>query len=64
MNPSLAALAAGIAPGAGAGMIPGPLTTPVLATTPARGFGAGLRVAVAPLITDAIVIVGGLLFLN
>ena len=64
MNPSLTALAAGIALGAGAGMIPGPLTTLVLTTTLARGFGAGLRVAVAPLITDAIVIAGSVLFLS
>ncbi len=64
MNPSLSALAAGIALGAGAGMIPGPLTTLVLTTTLARGFGAGLRVAVAPLITDAIVIAGSVLFLS
>ncbi len=64
MNPSFSALAAGIALGAGAGMIPGPLTTLVLTTTLARGFGAGLRVAVAPLVTDAVVIIVSVLFLS
>jgi threonine/homoserine/homoserine lactone efflux protein len=64
MNPSFSALAAGIALGAGAGLIPGPLTTLVLTTSLARGFAAGLRVAVAPLITDAIVIIASVLFLR
>jgi threonine/homoserine/homoserine lactone efflux protein len=49
-------LLAGIALGLGAGITPGPLLTLVLTSTLQRGFGAGLRVAVAPLITDAPII--------
>ena len=49
-------LLAGVALGLGAGITPGPLLTLVLTSTLQRGFGAGLRVAVAPLITDAPII--------
>ncbi len=64
MNPSLTSLIAGMALGFSAGIVPGPLTTLVLTTTLARGFGAGLRVAVAPLITDTVVIIVSVLFLR
>jgi len=46
-------IATGLALGLGAGIAPGPLLTLVLTSTLERGFGAGLRVALAPLITDA-----------
>jgi threonine/homoserine/homoserine lactone efflux protein len=49
-------LVAGLALGLGAGIVPGPLLTLVLTSTLQRGFGAGLRVAVAPLLTDAPII--------
>lgn len=64
MNPSVSALAAGIALGFGAGIVPGPLFSLVLTTTLARGFAAGLRVAIAPLLTDALVIALSVLFLR
>lgn len=38
--------------GLAAGLTPGPLLTLVMSSTLARGFGAGLRVALAPLIAD------------
>ena len=43
----------GIALGLGAGISPGPLLGLVLTSTLKRGFGAGVRVALAPLLTDA-----------
>lgn len=49
-------LFAGLALGLGVGIAPGPLLTLVLTSTLQRGFGAGLRVAVAPLITDTPII--------
>lgn len=49
-------LLTGLSLGFGAGVSPGPLTTLVLTTTLERGFGAGLRVAIAPLLTDAPII--------
>lgn len=42
----------GLGLGLGAGMSPGPLQTLVVTTTLRRGFGAGVRVAIAPLLTD------------
>ncbi len=51
------ALLAGIALGAGAGLSPGPLLALVVSATVQRGFGAGARIALAPLITDAPIIV-------
>jgi threonine/homoserine/homoserine lactone efflux protein len=45
-------LAAGIAIGFGAGIAPGPLLALVVTTAVERGFGAGARVAAAPLLTD------------
>jgi threonine/homoserine/homoserine lactone efflux protein len=47
------ALALGLALGLGAGLAPGPLLALVVAATLDRGFAAGARVAVAPLVTDA-----------
>lgn len=46
-------LIAGISLGLGSGVAPGPLLTLVVTSTLERGFGAGARVAAAPLITDA-----------
>lgn len=54
-------LAAGLALGLGAGIVPGPLLALVVTSTLQRGFGAGLRVAVAPLLTDAPIIAFGVL---
>jgi len=49
-------LLVGISLGLGAGLAPGPLLTLVVTTTLERGFGAGVRVAIAPLLTDAPII--------
>lgn len=49
-------LLAGLSLGLGAGLSPGPLLTLVVTTTLERGFAAGVRVAVAPLLTDAPII--------
>jgi threonine/homoserine/homoserine lactone efflux protein len=51
------ALALGLALGLGAGLAPGPLLALIVAATLERGFSAGARVAVAPLITDAPIVV-------
>lgn len=40
----------------GAGLSPGPLQTLVVTSALRRGFGAGVRVAIAPLLTDAPII--------
>ncbi len=48
----------------GPGSVPVPLLTLVITTTLERGFGAGLRVAVAPIVTDAPIVVLVLLTLN
>jgi threonine/homoserine/homoserine lactone efflux protein len=50
------ALLAGVALGAAAGFSPGPLLALVISATVQRGFGAGTRVAMAPLVTDAPII--------
>jgi threonine/homoserine/homoserine lactone efflux protein len=60
----MATLLAGLSLGLSAGITPGPLTTLVITTALARGFGAGLRVAIAPLLTDAPIIVLSLLIFN
>jgi len=52
-------LAAGLSIGLGAGLTPGPLLTLVFTSSIERGFGAGVRVALAPLITDAPIVVLG-----
>lgn len=57
-------LFAGASLGMAAGLSPGPLMTLVITRTLARGFGAGLRVAIAPLLTDLPIIVISLLFFN
>lgn len=44
---------AGLSIGLGAGLSPGPLLALVVTASLDRGFGAGVRVAIAPLITDA-----------
>ena len=46
----------GLGLGVGAGLAPGPLLALVVTTSLARGFGAGLRVALSPLVTDSIMI--------
>lgn len=46
----------GITIGVSAGLSPGPLLTLVLTTALQRGFGAGVRVACSPLVTDGLVI--------
>ena len=43
--------------GLGAGVAPGPLQTVVITSTLQRGFGAGWRVAMGPLVTDTPIIV-------
>ena len=47
------AVALGLALGLGAGLAPGPLLAVMVAATLDRGFAAGVRVAAAPLVTDA-----------
>ena len=59
-----AALLLGLSLGLGAGLSPGPLLTLVITATLERGFGAGLRVALAPFVTDLPIILVTLLFLN
>jgi len=46
----------GLGLGLGAALSPGPLLALVVTTTLARGFLAGVRIACAPLITDAVII--------
>lgn len=48
----MAELLAGLSIGLAAGISPGPLQTLVVTSTLRSGFGAGWRVAVAPLLTD------------
>ncbi len=59
-----AALAKGILLGLSAGFAPGPLLALLLAETMRHGAGAGVRVALAPLITDAPIIALSLLLLS
>jgi threonine/homoserine/homoserine lactone efflux protein len=47
----------GLGLGLGAGLAPGPLLALVVTTTLSRGFLAGFKVALSPLVTDLIVIV-------
>lgn len=60
----LSALLTGVSLGFSAGISPGPLTTLVLTSTLERGFRAGLRVAIAPLLTDLPIIVVSLLIFS
>lgn len=46
----------GIGLGLGAGLAPGPLLALVVTTSLTRGFGAGVRVALSPLVTDTVMI--------
>ncbi len=50
------ALLAGLVLGLGSGVAPGPLLALAITTTLRRGWQAGLQVAVAPLVSDALVI--------
>jgi threonine/homoserine/homoserine lactone efflux protein len=52
----LTALFAGLSIGLGSGVAPGPLTGLAISTTLRSGLGSGLRIAVAPLISDSIII--------
>ena len=54
----------GIGLGLAAGFSPGPLLTLVITSSLERGFGAGSRVALAPLITDAPIVLLALLVLR
>jgi threonine/homoserine/homoserine lactone efflux protein len=60
----MAYLLLGLSLGLSAGLAPGPLLTLVVTRSLARGFWAGLRVALSPLITDAPIIVLSLLLFN
>ena len=53
----------GIVLGLSAGLSPGPLTTLVITETLKGGVSSGLRIALAPLITDAPIIAGSLFLL-
>lgn len=54
----------GLSLGFGAGIAPGPLLALVLSSTLQRGFGAGTRVALAPLVTDVPIVVLSVLVLS
>jgi len=56
MNPTVALITAAFVLGATSGLSPGPLLTLVVAESFRKGFRSGAAVAVAPLITDAPVI--------
>ncbi|MBI1379374.1 MAG: LysE family translocator [Frankiales bacterium] len=49
-------LVVGLGLGLGAGLAPGPLLALVVTSALARGFAAGLRVALSPLVTDTLMI--------
>lgn len=57
-------LLAGLSLGFAAGISPGPLLTLVITRTLERGLAAGVRVAMAPLLTDLPIIVLALIFFN
>lgn len=52
----LTALFAGLSIGLGSGVAPGPLTGLAISTTLRSGLGPGLRIAIAPLISDSVII--------
>jgi threonine/homoserine/homoserine lactone efflux protein len=54
----------GLGLGLGAGLAPGPLLALVVTTSLARGFGAGLRVALSPLVTDSVMIAASVLLVH
>jgi threonine/homoserine/homoserine lactone efflux protein len=58
------ALGLGLLLGVSAGMSPGPLLALVLSQTLRFGAGAGVRVALAPLITDLPIVVGAVLLVG
>ena len=60
----IGALIFGIGLGLSAGLAPGPLTALVISETLRGGLGAGLRIACAPLLTDAPIIVVAVLSLG
>lgn len=60
----IGALGAGILFGLSAGLAPGPLLALVLAQTIRHGPGHGIRIALAPLITDAPIVAGSLLLVG
>ena len=57
----MAELLAGLSIGLAAGISPGPLQTLVVTSTLRRGFGAGWRVAMAPLVTDIPIVIAAVL---
>lgn len=63
MNEPSGIFTTGIVFGLSAGLTPGPLMTLVITETLKRGVSAGMRVAVAPLITDPLIIVGSIVLL-
>jgi len=58
------ALGLGLILGVSAGMSPGPLLALILSQTVRFGAGAGIRVALAPLITDLPIVVGAVLLVG
>ena len=54
----------GLGLGLGAALSPGPLLAVVVTTTLARGFLAGVRIACAPLVTDAVIIAASLVLVH
>ena len=54
----------GIGLGLSAGISPGPLQTLVVTSTLRAGFGAGVRVAIAPLLTDTPIVVASVLAIS
>jgi threonine/homoserine/homoserine lactone efflux protein len=57
-------LSAGIVLGLAAGFAPGPLLVLVISETLRHGIGGGLKVSIAPLVTDVPIILVSLLLLN
>lgn len=57
----MAELVAGLSIGLAAGISPGPLQALIVTSTLRNGFGAGWRVAIAPLLTDVPIIVAAIL---
>jgi len=52
----LTALFTGLSIGLGSGVAPGPLTGLAISTTLRNGLGPGLRIAVAPLLSDTVIV--------
>lgn len=64
VRPVIESLTIGIALGLSAGLAPGPLLALVLGQTVRHGFGHGLRVALAPLVTDLPIVLGSVLLVG